>query len=58
MTPKFALAVDPIFLHVLDLLERIRRGEKPSPQEERLRIRGLLDPAASLVVEGEELELA
>ena len=37
MTPRFALAIDPIFLHVLDLLDRIEQGEQPAPEAERLR---------------------
>lgn len=43
MTPRFAQAVDPIFLHVLGLLDRISRNENPSPQDERLRIVALID---------------
>ena len=45
MTPKFAQAVDPVLLHVLGLLERVARDERPSPQEERLQITALLDQA-------------
>lgn len=45
MTPEFAEAVDPVFLHVLEMLERISRGERPDPHEERLHIRGWLDRA-------------
>ncbi len=41
MTPKFAQAVDPIFIHVLDLLDRINNAETPSVQEEHVRIRAL-----------------
>jgi type VI secretion system protein ImpK len=58
MTPRFALAVDPIFLHVLDLLERINRGEQPNPQEERLRIRTLIDQGEALLGASEQWELA
>jgi hypothetical protein len=47
MTPKFAEAVDPVFLQVLGLLDRIGRDQSPSPQEERLRIRGWLDAGDS-----------
>jgi len=57
MTPKLAQAIDPVFLHVLDLLERISQGEEPSPQEERLRIRALIDQAEAIVGGGEEWEL-
>jgi type VI secretion system protein ImpK len=45
MSPEFAKAVDPIFLHVLGLLDRIGKGENPVVQNERLRIRGWLDQA-------------
>ena len=45
MTPEFARAVDPIFLHVLGLLDRIGKGENPSVQNERLKIRGWIDTA-------------
>ncbi|HEX3727010.1 MAG TPA: DotU family type IV/VI secretion system protein [Pirellulales bacterium] len=45
MTPKFSEAVDPIFLHVLRMLEQIDRGENPEAKEERQRIRGLFDQA-------------
>lgn len=58
MTPKFAQAVDPIFLYVLALLERIGREEKMSPQEERLRIRTLVDQAEATLGTGGEWELA
>jgi type VI secretion system protein ImpK len=57
MTPRFAQAVDPIFLHVLGLLDRIRRGESPSPSDERLRIRALIDQAEAVVGAGQEWEL-
>jgi type VI secretion system protein ImpK len=45
MTPKFSSAVDPIFLHVLGLLDRIGRDENPSPTEERAKIQGYLAQA-------------
>ncbi|MDC0935258.1 DotU family type IV/VI secretion system protein [Pirellulales bacterium] len=58
MTPKFAQAVDPIFLYVLALLDRISRDEKPKPEEERLRIRTLIDQAEAALGSGGEWELA
>lgn len=58
MSPKFALAVDPIFMHVLDLLDRIGRGEQPAPEEERLRIRTLIDQGEALIGASEQWELA
>ena len=41
MTPQFALAVDPIFLHMLRLLDRISAGQTPSASDERVRINAL-----------------
>lgn len=41
MTPEFAQAVDPVFLHVLRLLERLDNGEGPSVAEVR---RGIMTP--------------
>jgi type VI secretion system protein ImpK len=58
MTPKFSQAVDPILLDVLDLLEAINRDERPSPQEERLRVLALVDQAEAIVGAGQEWELA
>jgi type VI secretion system protein ImpK len=45
MTPQFSIAVDPIFLHVLRLLERIAAGQEPSAKEERVRIAALISEA-------------
>ncbi|QGJ71933.1 Type IV secretion protein DotU [Planctomycetales bacterium 10988] len=58
MTPQFSKAVDPIFLHVLGLLERISQDENPSPQEERLRIRAYLDQGEAFIGASEEWNLA
>ena len=58
MSPKFAQAVDPVFLYVLALLERISREETLSPQDERLRIRTLIDQAEASLGAGGEWELA
>jgi type VI secretion system protein ImpK len=58
MTPNFAQAVDPIFLYVLALLDRISRDAKPIPQEERARIRALIDNAEASLGSGTEWELA
>ena len=45
MTPEFAKAVDPVFLHVFGLLDRLGHGARVSPEEERVRLRGLVDQA-------------
>jgi len=58
MTPNFALAVDPVFMYVLALLDRIGRAAKPVPQEERGRIRALIDEAGARLGSGTEWELA
>jgi type VI secretion system protein ImpK len=58
MTPNFAQAVDPIFLYVLALLDRISREAKPVPQEERARIRALIDEAEARLGSGTEWEMA
>lgn len=58
MTPKFAQAVDPVFLYVLAMLDRISREDRLSPQEERLRIRTLIDQAEASLGAGGEWELA
>ena len=57
MTPKFAQAIDPVMLHVLGLLDRISRDERPSPADERLRIRALIDQAEALLGASEQWRL-
>jgi len=58
MTPKFSKAVDPVFLHVLGLLERIGRDENPPVEEERARIRGWLGQAEGHLGHGQDWQLA
>jgi type VI secretion system protein ImpK len=58
MTPNFAQAVDPIFLYMLALLDRIERDTKPVPREERARVRALIDEAEARLGFGTEWELA
>jgi type VI secretion system protein ImpK len=58
MTPKLAQAVDPIFLHVLNLLDRIADNQQPSAPDEQMRIRALLDQAEAIVGAGHEWDLA
>ena len=58
MTPKLAQAVDPIFLHVLDLIDRVNFGESIAAQDERLRIRTLIDQAEAVVGADHEWDLA
>ncbi len=58
MTPPFSDAVDPVFLDVLGLLERIDRGEQPVAQEERARVRGWLDQADAALGKRDDWQLA
>ena len=58
MTPEFAKAVDPIFLGVLGLLDRIGRDEPLNAEEERVRIRGALDQAEALLGQGDDWQVA
>jgi type VI protein secretion system component VasF len=34
MTPRFAQFVDPIFMHVIELVESLENGKQPSPERE------------------------
>lgn len=58
MTPNFAAAVDPLFLHVLGLLERIGQNESPVPTEERAVINNWLRHAEAQLGQKQEWELA
>jgi type VI secretion system protein ImpK len=58
MTPRFSKAIDPVFLHVLGLLERISQGETPPAEEERLQIRGWIDQAEEQLGQSREWQLA
>ena len=58
MTPPFSKAVDPIFLYVLDLLDRIERNEMPVVSDERVRIRARIDQAEAQLGQREDWNLA
>ena len=58
MTPTFAAAVDPIFLHVLGLLERIARNDMPNVSEERAAINNWLRHAEAALGQKQDWELA
>jgi type VI secretion system protein ImpK len=45
MSPRFAAAVDPVFEHVLGLLERIEAGSEPEPGTEQAGIVAALERA-------------
>ncbi len=58
MTPRFASAVDPIFLCVLDLLDRISSNQVSSPEDESNRIQNRFREAEAQVGEIHGWELA
>ena len=58
MTPNFAAAVDPVFLQVLGLLERISANQNPVPAEERTVIKNCLRNAEAALGQKQEWELA
>jgi type VI secretion system protein ImpK len=58
MTPKFSKAVDPVFMQVLGLLDRIEHGKPLDPQQERARIRGWLDQAEAMLGQAGDWQLA
>ncbi|MEZ6117665.1 MAG: DotU family type IV/VI secretion system protein [Pirellulaceae bacterium] len=58
MNPRFAAAVDPVFLHVLDLLERIGRNEAHAPDVERELIGNRFREAEAQIGEKQGWDLA
>ncbi len=58
MSPRFASAVDPIFLYVLRLLDRIGRGDAISYETERDRIENRFREAEAQVGDKKGWELA
>jgi type VI secretion system protein ImpK len=58
VSPTFARAVDPLFLRVVELIERIETGSGISAREERLRLLALFDESEAVVGAGREWELA
>lgn len=58
MTPQFYRAVDPIFLTVLDLLERIAQRRRTDMLDERLKIKAALDQGGALIGQSDQWELA
>ena len=58
MTPKFAHAVDDVFVYVIDLLSRIEHNEQPNHLNEKTQIRVLIDRAEQRVDSREEWKLA
>jgi len=58
MTPKFAEAVDPVFLCSLDLLERLEGDTQPDPEAERAELRKWIDLAEARLGQSEQWLLA
>jgi hypothetical protein len=58
MTPRFACKIDPIFEHVLTLLERAEDGHDPDPIVEQEAIGELLADAEAFLGETEEWKRA
>lgn len=58
MTPKFAQAVDPIFEHVLQLLDRIDRNDLIAPDEEKHIIKRMLDRSEAALGASQEWQWA
>jgi len=59
MTPKFAQAVDPIFLHVLKLLDQLQVQEPvASPEDERYAMLALFDRASAALGATDEWNFA
>ncbi|TWT63999.1 DotU family type IV/VI secretion system protein [Rubinisphaera italica] len=49
MTPKFAKAIDPIFLFGIDFAERINRGEEIPAETAHLKFRSLFEEAEAIL---------
>lgn len=58
MTPDFAMAVDPVFLHVLRLIERLDAGENLAPAEVKRGIETPLHQADTLLRNSRDWALA
>lgn len=58
MSPAFAAAVDPIFTHVLKLIDQIENGQTLEPNDVNARIRGLLDQAENQITSASQWDLA
>lgn len=58
MRPKFAIAVDRVFAQVLDLLQRIDKGETVSPETERTKIQSLINQSENELGRGAEWDLS
>lgn len=58
MNPRFAAQLDPIFIYVIRLLERIEEREEPVPREEFNLIRQKLETAGAALGNSAEWELA
>lgn len=59
MSPKFAKAVDPVFLYMMELMDRIERdGSGIDPNQERIRVKKRIDHAENILGQTPDWELA
>ena len=58
MSPEFAAAVDPVFLHVLSVLDRVSQGRPLAPQEEHDAVLNWLRQAEAQLGNRPDWELA
>ena len=58
MTPSFSAAVDPVFLHVLGLLERVSDSAPATASDERVAINNALRDAEAQIGQKQDWELA
>ncbi len=58
MTPDFADAIDPVFVHALNIVDRLERGEQPDPRSEQEKLCQRLGHADALLGATDEWKLA
>jgi type VI secretion system protein ImpK len=58
MSPEFAAAVDPVFMHVSSVVDEIEENKNPSAEDVNAQIRGLLDKAENRLGQRPDWELA
>ncbi|MEL6109268.1 MAG: DotU family type IV/VI secretion system protein [Planctomycetota bacterium] len=58
MSPEFAAAVDPVFLYVSSVVDKIQENKAPQAEEVSDQVRGLLDNAENRLAKRTDWELA
>ena len=58
MSPEFAAAVDPVFLYVSSVVDKIQENKAPQAEEVSDQVRGLLDNAENRLAKRPDWELA